>query len=59
MAVFEMFEMTKELQKMILTDPSEGSMWPIVRAQGMFTMKEDAIIKALEKKIPFEEINKL
>lgn len=59
MAVFEMFEMTKELQKMILTDPTEGSMWPIVRAQGMFTMKEDAIIKALEKKIPFEEINKL
>ena len=59
MAVFEMFEMTKELQKMILTDPTEGSMWPIVRDQGMFTMKEDAIIKALEKKIPFEEINKL
>jgi type IV pilus assembly protein PilB len=59
MAVFEMFEMTKELQKMILTDPTEGALWPIVRSQGMFTMKEDAIIKALEKKIPFEEINKL
>jgi type IV pilus assembly protein PilB len=59
MAVFEMFKMTKELEKAILTDPSEVTMWPIVRAQGMFTMKEDAIIKALEKKIPFEEINKL
>ena len=59
MAVFEMFAMTKELEKMILTDPTESSLWPIVRKQGMFTMKEDAIIKALEKKIPFEEVNKL
>jgi type IV pilus assembly protein PilB len=58
-AVMEMFAMSKELEKMILTDPTEASMWPIVRKQGMFTMKEDAIIKALEKKIPFEEINKL
>lgn len=57
--VFEMFAMTKELERMILTDPTEGALWPIVRAQGMLTMKEDAIIKALEKKIPFEEVNKL
>jgi type IV pilus assembly protein PilB len=59
LAVMEMFAMTKELEKMILTDPTETSLWPIVRKQGMFTMKEDAIIKALEKKIPFEEVNKL
>jgi type IV pilus assembly protein PilB len=58
-AVFEMFGMTKELEKMILTNPTETALWPIVREQGMFTMKEDAIIKALEKKIPFEEVNKL
>jgi len=59
MAVFEMFGMTRELEKMILTNPTEPALWPIVRSQGMFTMKEDAIIKALEKKIPFEEINKI
>ena len=58
-AVFEMFAMTKDLEKMILTNPTETALWPIVRSQGMFTMKEDAIIKALEKKIPFEEVNKL
>lgn len=58
-AVVEMFSMTKELEKMILTDPTETAMWPIVRKQGMFTMKEDAILKALEKVIPFEEVNKL
>ena len=59
MAVFEMFTMTKELQKMILTDPTETSLWPIVRKQGMFTMKEDAIIKSLLKMIPFEEVSNL
>jgi type IV pilus assembly protein PilB len=58
-AVLEMFSMTKELEKMILTNPTETALWPIVRKQGMFTMKEDAILKALEKKIPFEEVNKL
>ena len=59
LAVMEMFAMTKELEKMILTDPTETAMWPLVRKSGMLTMKEDAIIKALDKKIPFEEINKL
>lgn len=59
LAVMEVYEMSKELEKMILTDPTETSLWPIVREQGMLTMKEDAIIKAYEKKIPFEEINKL
>lgn len=59
LAVIEVFEMTKELEKMILTNPTETSLWPIVRNQGMLTMKEDAIIKAFQKKIPFEEINKL
>jgi hypothetical protein len=29
------------------------------RAQGMLTMREDAIVKALEGEIPFEEINTL
>jgi type IV pilus assembly protein PilB len=59
LAVFEIFEMTRDLEKMILSNPTEAALWPIVRSQGMLTMKEDAIIKAFEKKIPFEEINKL
>jgi type IV pilus assembly protein PilB len=59
MAVFEMFEMSKELENTILTDPNEPSLRKVVRAQGMLTMKEDAILKAMEKKVPFEEINTL
>jgi type IV pilus assembly protein PilB len=59
MAVFEVFDIDKELQSIILKSATEPEIWKYVRSRGMTTMKEDAIIKALEKKIPFEEINTL
>jgi hypothetical protein len=35
------------------------SLYKAARAKGMLTMKEDAIIKAFQRIIPFEEINTL
>lgn len=58
-AVFEMYEMSKEIEDVILNNPVESEIYARAREQGMFTMKEDAIIKAMRKEIPFEEINKL
>lgn len=59
-AVFEMYEMDKQLEAIILKDPTEGAMNEYLRKEkGMISMKEDAIIKALEKKVPFEEIGNL
>ncbi|HRY31274.1 MAG TPA: GspE/PulE family protein [Candidatus Paceibacterota bacterium] len=58
-AVFEMYEMNRDLEKIILTNPTENAVYDEARKQGMFTMKEDALIKAMQKEIPFEEINKL
>jgi type IV pilus assembly protein PilB len=58
-AVFEMFDMNAELEKAILANKSEDEMFSIVRKSGMFTMKEDAIIKASQGVIPFEEVNTL
>jgi type IV pilus assembly protein PilB len=58
-AVFEMYEMTRDLEKIILSSPTENAVYDEARKQGMLTMKEDAIIKALNKEVPFEEINKL
>jgi type IV pilus assembly protein PilB len=58
-AVFEVIDMTKELEKVILKDPTEIEVTKTARNQGMFTMKEDAIIKAFKRSIPFEEVNKL
>jgi type IV pilus assembly protein PilB len=59
MAVFEMFTMDKDIEKIILTNPNALEINRITRAKGMLTMKEGAIIKAFQKIIPFEEVNKL
>jgi type IV pilus assembly protein PilB len=59
MPVFEVFSIEKELERVILTSPTEPDIWKVARKAGMTTMREDAIIKALNKQIPFEEINNL
>jgi type II secretory ATPase GspE/PulE/Tfp pilus assembly ATPase PilB-like protein len=59
MAVFEMFKMDKDIEQTILKSPTETEVTKIVRAKGMLSVKEDAIIKAFQKKIPIEEVNKL
>ncbi len=58
-AVMEVIEMTDELQRIILKSPTEEQITKIARSQGMFTMREDAIIKAFKKEIPLEEVNGL
>lgn len=58
-AVFEMFEMNSEIEQVILHNPIESEVYKIARKNGLVTIKEDAIIKALQKVIPFEEINQL
>ena len=58
-AVFEMFTMTKEIESVILKNPVESEIYKVARSQGLITMKEDAIRKAMEKIIPFEEVNEL
>ncbi len=58
-AVFEFLEKTDEIENVILTNPVEPEIWKIARANGMTTMKEDAIRKAFEGIIPFEEVNTL
>lgn len=56
-AVFEVFEMDKELERLILKDATEPAIYDLLRSKGFTTMKEDAIAKALQKQIPFEEVN--
>lgn len=59
MAVFEAFRMDKEIESLILKGANEVEINKLLRQKGVITMKEDAMIKAFEKKIPFEEVNKL
>jgi len=58
-AVFEILRMDKELEQVVLKKPVEEEIYAAARANGMLTMREDAIVKALAGEIPFEEINAL
>lgn len=55
-AVFEMFKVEKEMQDMILKNPVENEIYKIARNKGMLTMKEDAMLKAINGVIPFSEV---
>ncbi len=55
--VYEMFDMNTELERAILAGKGEDELFSIVRKGGMITMKEDAIIKSMQGKVPFEEVN--
>ncbi len=59
LAVFEILKMDKDLEHVVLTNPVEEKVYAAAREKGMFTMREDAIIKALTGDIPFQEVNTL
>ncbi len=58
-AVFEILQMDRELEQVILKNPTEGEIMRVGRKQGMLTLKEDAMMKAFRHEIPWEEVNKL
>jgi type IV pilus assembly protein PilB len=57
--VFEILKMNDALEHVVLTNPVEEAVYAAARANGMRTMREDAILKALGGEIPFEEVNTL
>ena len=58
-AVFEILQMDKELEQVILKSPTEAEIMRVARKQNMFTMKEDAMLKAFKHEVPWEEVSKL
>ncbi len=58
MAVFEMFPVDKEVESVILKSPTELDIYNLLRKKGTLTMREDAIMKALNGDIPMTEIYK-
>ena len=55
-AIFEMFSVDKEVQDVILKNPVDSALYEVVRKKGMLTMREDAMLKALDGVIPFREV---
>lgn len=56
-AVMETLEITDEIQELILKGGSEEEIYKSARKNGFMSLREDAIIKALNHLIPQEEIN--
>ena len=55
-AIFEMFKVDKEIQEVILKNPTNTAIYEVVRRKGMLTMKEEAMLKSIEGIIPFTEV---
>ena len=55
-AVFEMFKVDKEMQSVILKNPTNAEIYKVARKKGMLMMREDAMLKSLKGTIPFKEV---
>jgi len=55
-AIFEMFKIDREMQEVILKNPTNTAIYKLARSKGMLTMKEDAMLKSLQGIIPFTEV---
>ncbi|MDO8743190.1 MAG: GspE/PulE family protein [Candidatus Azambacteria bacterium] len=55
-AVFEVLEMTPQLEKIIVSKPTEADILVEAKRQGMITMLQDGIMKVLEGTIGLEEL---
>lgn len=58
-AVSEVIAITSELEKIIISNPTEPNIMKAARQQGMITMREDGILKVLEGKVGLEELEEI
>ncbi|MBI2010647.1 MAG: Flp pilus assembly complex ATPase component TadA [Candidatus Colwellbacteria bacterium] len=55
-ALFEAFIMTRELEGVINTNPTESKIYDEAKRQGMITLRQDGILKALQGIVGFEDV---
>ncbi len=55
-AIFEMFKIDRDIQELILKNPVEPELYKLCRSKGMLTLREDALIKALNGNILIQEV---
>lgn len=54
--IYEILEMTKGLEEIIISEPSESKIFEEAQKQEMITMKQDGILKILDGTSSFEEV---
>ena len=57
--IYEMFSITPNIEKIILRNTSSSDIMAAIRDDGMISMKEDGILKALEGLTSLEEIRRV
>jgi len=57
--VFEAFEMSREMEKLILSSPTISEVQDLAIAEGMITIRQDAYIKLINGEISMEEIERV
>ncbi len=55
-ALFEILTMTRELEEVINSDPTESKIRDEAKRQGMSTLRQDGILKALDGVVSIEEV---
>ena len=56
MAIFEVLRMTRELGEVMSSGPTLAKIMAEAKRQGMVTMREDGVMKALDGLVPVEEV---
>lgn len=57
--VFEVLSITDEIEEAILRNKGEEEIFRLARLNGMVTIKEDAMLKCMDGKVPFIELAEL
>ena len=57
--IFELFEVSDEIEKAIYREPTEFEMKELAEKQGMVTMQEDGAIKVMRGITTFEEVERV
>ena len=55
-AIFEIFRMTRELEEVVNAGFTEGKLYDEAKRQGMVTLRQDGILKALTGEVLLEEV---
>ena len=59
MGLYEVFEVTYEIQKLILKQSTSSEIQKMAQTQGMITMREDGYLKALAGQTTISEVNRV
>lgn len=59
LSVHEVLWVDKDIERAILTTPTEPDIYKIARSKGFITLREDALIKSMQGRVPFHEVHNL